>query len=455
MKTVRFWEVVADPRLVALGWLIRVHEGRSVNDLLANSSQSPGSDRHPANQLSPQQKAQAKQILYGCLRYYHQLKTIAENLLAKPFKDKDLDLLLVVVTGLYQLKYLSTPDHAAISESVELTRKLKKKWASGVINGVLRRYQREKDEIEDSLSKSLQFQFSHPGWIIKKLRQDWPSRAEDILSQNNQHAPMILRVNTQVISQKDYLSQLTENNYQASPHPVAADAVVLEKASDVFSLPLFQSGGVTVQDAAPQLAVELLQLDENLRALDACAAPGGKTGHIMQRQPNLELTAVELSPRRAQKIQETLERLYPAQSCHLICADVTEVEDWWDGQLYDRILLDVPCSASGVIRRNPDIKIHRKTTDIQPLVEIQSKILDKTWELLKPGGILVYATCSVFKQENDAQIAAFTKRNEVEFVSLPNKIEKKLNNEAEFGYQIFPGEAQMDGFYLCGLKKPG
>jgi len=436
------------PRQVALAWLVQViSKGRSVNEILAI---------HNESELQPQHRALAKQMLFGCLRYYHQLKTITDNLLEKPFKAKDIDLELIIIIGLYQLKYLSTPDHAAISESVELSRSINKKWAAGLINGVLRRFQRDVTEIEEGLSKSLQFQFSHPGWIVKKLKQDWPEEFEQVLMSNNQQAPMILRVNTAQNSVEEYLSQLEAAEITAIQHPVATDGLLLEKAVDVMALPGFSEGKVTVQDGAAQLPVELLDLKPEQIVLDACAAPGGKTTHILQRQKKTKLTAIEMSPTRAEKIQQTVERLgltSPEFDYVLKVSDVTDVDNWWDGEKFDRILLDVPCSASGVIRRNPDIKVHRKVTDIKPLVEIQAKILKQCWSLLKPGGILVYATCSVFKDENQKQIAKFLNENEAEVLLMPQHIHEQLSERAEVGYQILPGEFQMDGFYFCGIKK--
>lgn len=447
-----------NPRIAALRWLTQVVvHSRSVNDILAQDK-IPAQDKQvlPSSQalpqpLPPQQRALAKQLLFGCLRYYFQLKTIADNLLEKPFKAKDTDLLLVIILGLYQLKYLATPDHAAISESVELTRSLHKQWARGLVNGVLRRFQRESIEIENKLAKSLQFKYAHPGWIVKKLKHDWPDDYQQILAGNNQQAPMILRVNTLKNSRSEYQQKLLNAGLSAKSHELAPDALVLDKATDVIGLPGFTEGEVTVQDAAAQLVVEMLDLQPKQLVLDACAAPGGKTTHILQRQNQVQLTAVEMSSTRADRIRQTLNRL--DLDCRIVCSDINDTENWWDGVLFDRILLDVPCSASGVIRRNPDIKIHRKVTDIKPLVEIQARILRQSWQLLKPGGILVYATCSVFKDENQEQLVDFIDQHKVEICNLPAPLHQALNNRATIGYQILPGEKQMDGFYFCGMKK--
>jgi len=434
---------MVDSRQLAVDWLDQVvNQGVSVNQLLLESG----------TPLAAEQLSFTKQLLFGCLRYYHQLNTIANNLLNKPFKAKDRDLQIVILVGLYQLKYLSTPDHAAISESVELTRKLKKDWATGLVNGVLRRYQRESEKIEAALAKSIQFQFSHPGWLVKRLRQDWPDEAETILTQNNQRAPMTLRVNSSRQNRADYITTLAQESIEAQPHLIAPDAVQLASPIDVYQLPGFESGLVTVQDAAAQLAVEMLDLQPGLKVLDGCAAPGGKTTHILQRGEAIRLTAVEMSAKRAQRIEDTLGRMQ--MQCTVKVADICDHSAWWDGELFDRILLDVPCSATGVIRRNPDIKVHRLSTDIQPLVALQKQILAQSWSLLKPGGILIYATCSVLKAENEQQMKTFLSHHSAELLTMPSVIHQALTPRAAVGYQIFPGENQMDGFYLCGLRKP-
>ncbi|TQV71029.1 16S rRNA (cytosine(967)-C(5))-methyltransferase RsmB [Aliikangiella marina] len=433
---------MTNPRLMAVRWLTQVvKDGVSVNQLMARKD----------DKLDPKDKGLAKQLLFGSLRFFHQLNTLATNLLNKPLRTKDTDVLMVLISGLYQLKYLTIPDHAAISESVELTRALDKSWASGIVNGVLRTYQREAKSLETQLAKSIQFQFSHPGWMVKRIRQDWPDEAENILAENNRQAPMTIRVNNLKTSKTEYLTKLSLLNVNTAPHPLAQDGLVLENPTDVAQLPGFNDGEVTVQDAAAQLAVELMDLQPGFRVLDGCSAPGGKTTHLIQRQPDIALTAVEMSAKRAEKISQTLERL--GMNCQLKIADITHVDDWWDGQQFDRILIDVPCSASGVIRRNPDIKVHRLATDIAPLVSLQQTIMEKCWPLLKPGGRLVYATCSIFKAENEQQVQAFLENHSAKVEVMPEPIARHLSSRASVGYQILPGEYQMDGFYLCALQK--
>ncbi len=438
-------KLIKSSRQLACRWLtLVVSDGRSVNDLLA---------RHDlCQQLSSSEQAFAKQILFGSLRYFHQLKAILDQLVEKPLKQKDQDVQVVLIMGIYQLRYLSVPDHAAISETVELTKTIGKSWASGLVNGCLRNYLRQLPAIETKLAKAKTYLYSHPNWLIKQFESDWGERASAILEANNQQAPMCLRVNQQKITRADYLTELAENSIQASAHPLASDAVVLASACDVYQLPGFEQGKVTVQDAAAQLPVELMDLKPGLKVLDGCAAPGGKTTHILQRQPTTQLDSVEMSEKRLPRIRQTLQRL--GFDCRLHCADILQHAQWWDGQLFDRILIDVPCSASGVIRRNPDIKLHRLKTDIAALVKLQAEILSSSWQLLKPGGRLVYATCSVFKAENQKQIEAFLAEHSAHLVSLPASLETQLNREASVGYQLFPGELMMDGFYLCALEKP-
>ena len=436
-----------NPRLQALYWLTSViKDGRSVNDLLSMplAADSKATDR-----------AFSKQLLFGSLRYYHQLKAILDQLIEKPLKQKDSDVYAILILGVYQLRYLSVPDHAALSESVELTRTIKKPWASGLVNGILRNYQRKTTEIDKKLAKAKTYQFSHPNWIINQLQADWPDDFQAILTANNQRAPMTIRVNQQKNSLDDYLIKLQQVGLEANKHPLAKDALVLESACDVGKLPGFDQGLVSVQDAAAQLAVDLLDLKPELRVLDGCSAPGGKTTHILQRQSDVKLTSIEMSAHRLEKIKQTFKRLNldSHSNINLKCADILDLETWWDGELFDRILVDVPCSASGVIRRNPDIKLHRKKQDLNKLIELQTRILETTWSLLKPNGRLVYATCSVFKDENERQIELFLQQKTAELVNLPTEIDRQMVCNSELGYQIFPGDEQMDGFYLCGLKK--
>ena len=444
-------------RLQALWWLSSViKDGRSVNDVLSTKlKKSADLSDIPF----------AKQILFGSLRYFHQIKAILDQLLEKPLKQKDLDVYSILIIGVYQLRHLSVPDHAAISESVELAKKIKKPWAASLVNGILRNYLRQLEQIEQKLAKAKTFQFSHPNWIINQLEADWPEQYQSIMEQNNLQAPMIIRVNQAKTGLENYIQKLESVGLKGVKHPVSPDALVLDNACDVNKLPGFETGLVSVQDAAAQLVVELLDLGEqadlnrqtsSLKVLDGCSAPGGKTTHILQRYPEVSLTSVEMSEKRIQKIEQTLLRLGldKQPKFKLLCSDLLDLESWWDGELFDRILIDVPCSASGVIRRNPDIKLHRKKQDLANIVQLQAEILRSAWSILKPGGKLVYATCSIFKDENENQIKKFLSSYDAKSYRLSEKIDQQMADHSQIGYQILPGELQMDGFYLCGLEKP-
>ncbi len=292
---------------------------------------------------------------------------------------------------------------------------------------------------------------SHPDWLIKQIEQDWPQQAQQILLENNQQPPMALRVNLARISRDQYLQQLSEQGIEAVAVSFCPSAIILDKPVAVDLLPGFAEGLVSVQDTAAQLAAGLLDVQAGHRVLDVCAAPGGKTAHILEHQPQLkELVAVDVDESRMQRVSDTLQRLkLPAT---LVVGDAANPQDWWDGQLFDRILLDAPCSALGVIRRHPDIKLLRRAEDIKPLQALQKNILHAVWPLLAPGGIMLYATCSILKQENEQQIDAFLAEHP-DAVELP--IDAAWGFAGSHGRQIMTGESAMDGFYYARLGKSG
>ncbi len=394
------------------------------------------------------ERALLQQFCYGTMRYLPRLERLARHLLKKPFKEQDQDIYALVLLGLYQLLEMRIPAHAAISETVEATSQLDKDWAKGLLNAILRRLQREQDELFEALSEEDAFTYIHPQWMIAKLQHNWPDHWAGILEQNNQHPPMTLRVNRQKTDQATYLQQLSEIDIQASATPYSDVGIQLEAPVDVGLLPDFDDGFVSIQDEAAQLSSGLLDLQAGQRVLDACAAPGGKLCHILEHQPALDhVTAIELEDNRAQRIQENLQRLQ--LNAEVIIADAA-TKDWWDGVNYDRILVDAPCSATGVIRRNPDIKHMRQNEDIKALAELQLAILNNCWQMLKQGGRLVYATCSVFPQENERVIERFLK-------SQPDArhlaIEADWGIERPFGRQLFPHSGGHDGFYYAVLVK--
>ncbi len=395
--------------------------------------------------MQSKDKAFVQALCYGVCRQYHRLDFILNNLLDKPLKDMEVKSLLLV--GLYQLNYMRVKPYAAVSESVLAARK--KPWAKALVNAVLRNYLRDKDNLEAKANTVQSAALSHPDWLIRQLELDWPDQAADCLQANNQPPPMALRVNLKKISRESYLQRLAEKDIAASAVSYCRSAIILDNPVPVELLPGFNEGLVSVQDTAAQLAAELLDVRIGHRVLDVCAAPGGKAAHILENQPQLrELHAVDIDESRMRRVTENLQRL--GLSATLIVGDAAKPEAWWDGRPFDRILLDAPCSASGVIRRHPDIKLLRRAEDIPSLQLLQKLILNAVWPLLAPDGILLYATCSIFKQENEQQIQAFLAEHP-DAVELP--IDAAWGVAGSHGRQIMTGESAMDGFYYARLKK--
>jgi 16S rRNA (cytosine967-C5)-methyltransferase len=429
-----------DVRAAAAGVLAQVlDKGRSLNDAL------PGEQ---AAISDPRDAALLQELCYGTLRWYFRLDAILQQLLRKSLKSRDTDIHCLLLIGLYQLDRLALPQRVAVHETVKATRVLDKDWASGLVNAVLRNFQRRKDVLAQSVSADEQALHAHPAWLIKALQRDWPADWASILAANNARPPFTLRINQQRLTRNEYLELLSEQALAATVVPYASQAICLDKPVPVSTLPGFARGDVSVQDAAAQLAAGLLCAAAGQRVLDACAAPGGKTAHILETQPDVRLTALDIDAVRLQRIQSNLARL--SLQAELVAGDASVPGDWWDGQVYDRILLDVPCSASGVIRRHPDIKLLRRADDINVLAGRQAAILDAMWPLLAPGGMLLYCTCSVLAAENSKQVESFLARHsdagEVD-------IDAAWGHGCTHGRQIFPGENQMDGFYFACLCK--
>ena len=332
---------------------------------------------------------------------------------------------------------------------MEAARQLNKPWGTGLVNAVLRSYQRQSDDLQKAISLNEEAHFAHPQWIIDAIKIAWPDDWETILNANNSHPPLSLRINCQKENREHYLQRLNTFDIHAEPIAHTKNGVVLKTAVDVTTLPGFAEGLFSVQDGAAQFAAEVLLLSPGLRVLDACAAPGGKTTHILETEPLLEeVVALDISPLRTQLISENLARLQLKAT--VIVADANQPKQWWDGQLFDRILLDAPCSATGVIRRHPDIKYLRKLSDITKLQEQQLQLLHSLWLLLKPGGILVYATCSVFPAENSELMQKFLNdRNDAE----PLVVEIAGKDHQAIGHQLLPGLEDMDGFYYASIRK--
>ncbi len=400
------------------------------------------------DKLEARERALAMELVNGVLRWRFRLEALLTKLLSKPLRKKDVDIQLVLLLALYELIELSTPDYAVVNEAVSQSRRVGKKWASGMVNGVLRSFIRDRDELLTLIDVDDVARFSHPQWLIELLKQDWSLQTAQILDANNQRPPMWLRVNAGKISVEDYIKLLDAQQIKTVRHPLAEAAIKLDSAMDVSQLPGFSQGLVSVQDAAAQLAAKLLGTENGERVLDLCAAPGGKTCHVLETAANIEMTAVELEPLRMQRAQQNLDRL--GLHAELIVGDATDTQSWWDGRMYDRILVDAPCSASGVIRRHPDIKSLRHADDLDALTQIQQQILLQALSMLKPGGTLLYVTCSVLKRENEQQIAQLLSARE-EAVEID--IDEAWGIPCVHGRQLLPGDMDGDGFYYARLKK--
>ena len=400
------------------------------------------------DKLEARERPLAMELVNGVLRWRFRLEALLAKLLSKSLRKKDVDIQLVLLLALYELTELSSPDYAVVNEAVTQTRRVGKKWASGMVNGVLRSFIRDREALLSSIDEDEVARFSHPRWLIDLVQQDWPQQTVQILDANNRRPPMWLRVNVSKTSVEDYLKKLDAQQIIAVRHPLAAAAVKLESPMDVSRLPGFAQGLVSVQDAAAQLAAKLLGAENGERVLDLCAAPGGKTCHLLETAANIEMTAVELEPLRMQRVQQNLDRL--GLHAELIVGDATDTQSWWDGRMFDRVLVDAPCSASGVIRRHPDIKSLRHADDLDSLTKIQQQILLQAWSMLKPGGTLLYVTCSVLKRENELQIAQLMSVRE-EAVDID--IDEPWGNPCAHGRQLLPGDMDGDGFYYARLKK--
>ncbi len=402
--------------------------------------------------VSSNDRSLLRMLCYGVLRYHWQLEAWADELLSRPLMRKDSVIKALLSVGLYQLSDTRVPDHAAVSQTVEAARLLRRPKHAGLINACLRRFQRDKPALEPRLDDECRW--NHPRWMIETLKRDWPDDWEAILEANNERAPMWLRVNSSRQGAADYRGKLAAAGISADVLPGVPDALRLSHPASVDALPGFADGGASVQDAAAQLAARWLLSKTRGRILDACAAPGGKSGHLLEVGGGaVELTAVERDASRIDSIRQNLDRLGLAAT--IIAADASKPGAWWDGRPFDGVLLDAPCSATGVIRRHPDIKLLRRASDVEELRRLQGALLEALWPLLAPGGCLLYATCSTLAAENDGVVSAFLEGHDdaAEDEVLPNNNIRDLMRRKVCGYQVLPGTAGLDGFYYACLEK--
>ena len=429
-----------NPRLAAAKALTAVLNGKAS----LNSSLPLQLDK-----VEVRDRGLTQDLAFGTARWQPRLSALANKLLQKPFKAADADVEALLLVGLYQLLYTRIPAHAAIGETVGCADKLKKPWAKALLNAVLRNAQRESEALLAELEHDPVVRTAHPRWLQKSLKAFWPQQWEAICAANNAHPPMILRVNRRHHSRDAYLQLLVEAGIEAQPCTFSQDGIVLAAACDVRNLPGFVEGWISVQDEAAQLAADLLDLAPGQRVLDACCAPGGKTCHILEVEPKLAgVVAVDLEAKRLVRVRENLERL--GLSAELIAADGRDTATWWDGKPFQRILLDAPCSATGVIRRHPDIKLTRQPDDIAALATLQGELLDAMWPTLEVGGILLYATCSTLPTENTEVIEAFLARTPG---ARELDIAGQFGIKQPHGRQLLAQEGGHDGFYYAKLIK--
>ncbi len=425
------------PRLAAARVLDAVlHRGRSLKGEFAKAL--PALD-------DPRDRALVEAICFAALRERARYAAALDAWVAKPLARRDDPLKALLYAGFAQLDALQLPAHAALDATVEAARALGRTHQAGMVNALLRRAQREGLPAADPAQ-------AWPAWLLAELRRDWPDDADAILAASAAPAPLWLRVNRRLGARDAYLERLRDAGIEATVHEALPDALRLDASRAVAELPGFEDGAVSVQDGSAQAVADALALGPGARVLDACAAPGGKAAHLLERDPSLRLVALDIDARRLRRTTETLARVAPGAVVELKAADATYPPEWWDGMPFDALLIDAPCSATGIVRRQPDILLHRRESDLDALVATQMALLDALWPTLAPGGTLVYATCSLLARENAVQVDAFLARTP-DAVAEP--LDARFGRVAGAGRQRLPGEDGMDGFFYARLRKRG
>ncbi len=414
---------------------------------LRGASLRDAMERYAPKLADSRDRALLMALLSDGARWWLRFDPALDRLLDKPLRQKEPAIHALLVLGLVQLEILQLPDYAAVAATVQATRTLQRPRLAGLVNAVLRRWQRERIELLAALDAKPQTRHAHPAWLAQTIAHDWPAQADAVMAANDIEPPLMLRVNRRHTSRDAFIERLRTDGYTAESHAWLADAIVLPHSSDVTRMPGFAAGDFAVQDGAAQIAADLAELSDGQRVLDACAAPGGKACHLLERA-DLALTALEFDPKRAQRITQNLDRL--GLSASVVIGDAGQPAQWWDGKPFDRILIDAPCSATGVLRRRPDVRLHRRESDIAALVAQQSRILSSLWPLLAPGGRLVYITCSLLRRENDAVVNEWlADQADARAVAF----ELPVGQAAQVGWQILPGDGDLDGMYYAVLEK--
>jgi len=393
----------------------------------------------------PRDRALLEAICFSALRQRARYDAALRAWMQKPPGPKDGELRALLLAGFAQLDALDLPAHAALSATVEAARALGRTHQAGLVNALLRRAQRDGVPAADA-------QDAWPEWLRAQVRADWPQDAEAIFAASAVAAPTWLRVNRTRTSAAQYALRLHEAGIESQAFDELPDALRIDAPVSPLALPGFGDGDVSVQDAAAQCVADALSAPGGARVLDACVAPGGKSAHLLERDPMLHLTALDVDERRLRRVRETFDRLGVGARAHLLAADAADTAAWWNGEPFDAILLDAPCSATGIVRRQPDVLLHRRAADLAALTALQARLLDALWPLLAPGGRLLYATCSILAAENQAQVAAFLARTPGARVeALP----ESFGRDAGDGRQRLPGEQGMDGFFYAAFTRTG
>ncbi|MEE9255251.1 MAG: 16S rRNA (cytosine(967)-C(5))-methyltransferase RsmB [Pseudomonadales bacterium] len=422
----------------------RIIAARAVAAVLAGHSLDPLLRNHVEG-LSARDRALARELATGAVRYFYSLRAELHAALNAPLKQRDQDVMALLLVGAYQLRHTRIPSHAAVHATVEAARALDKPWAVRLTNAILRRLQRERADVSEDDEEA---HYDHPQWMIDALRDEYPEDFEDVLGCNLTRAPMALRINRRRNSRAEYLRRLTAQHVSAHPGEQTETAVILHAPCPSESLPGAEEGAFMVQDEGAQLAATLLAPDNSHRVLDACAAPGGKACHLAELAPEATLVLVEADVDRARQLADVVEQ--HAMRCKIHNAHAEALSDWWDGREFDRILLDAPCTASGAVRRHPDIRLLRRPSDADNLAATQRLLLCRLWQTLKPDGLLLYCTCSLFHAENDGVISTFLEQTPdavIESVPLTS------GKPTVTGRQLLPSENANDGFFFSLLRK--
>jgi 16S rRNA (cytosine967-C5)-methyltransferase len=416
---------------------------------LRGASLREAMERHASKLGDPRDRALLMALLSDGARWWPRFDAALDRLLERPLRRKEPAVHGLLVLGLVQLEVLELADYAAVAATVEAVRALQRPQLAGLVNAVLRRWQRERVTHLAALDARPETRHAHPRWLAEAITRDWPAQAEAVLAANNREPPLTLRANRRRTTREALIERLHADGQTAESHAWLADAIVLPHSTDVTRLPGFAEGLFAVQDGAAQAAADLADVRDGQCVLDACAAPGGKACHLLERA-DVDLTALEFDAPRAERIRQNLMRL--RLDAKIVVGDAGAPEGWWKGQPFERILLDAPCSASGVLRRRPDVRLHRRESDLPPLVAQQRRILAALWPLLAPGGRLLYVTCSLLRAENEGVVVPFLAAH-ADAQALPFTL--PAGQPATVGWQILPGDGDLDGMYYAVLQKRG